>query len=347
MRCVLKILYVGKKTPGTTSYHRACALARLGHEICFLDPYLIAGKSVNSRLLGFINYRTGYQFIQRKIVSGLKEQLSNHEFYDVVWIDSGELLGKEAIQTLKKASKKIVLYNHDDPTGPRDGMRFYQLRKSISEYDICAVVRDESLLEFKARGAKLVIKLWRSYDEIEHLGLNSADDVPAQFRSEVCFIGTWMRGEGRDVFLVGLIERGIPVSIWGDRWKKSPLWSRLEGAYKGSGLAGPEYVYAMQGAKVCLGFLSKGNRDLHTTRTAEIPYAGGVLCAERTTEHLELFEEGVCADFWLTVDECADKCRGLLNDLAYRNRLRDNGIARVRELGLGHEKQLGKVLDLI
>ena len=50
--------------------------------------------------------------------------------------------------------------------------------------------------------------------------------------------------------------------MWSDRWQKPPL---------------------------CLGLLSKGNRDLQTTRSLENPYAGGPLCAQRTSERLALY----------------------------------------------------------
>ena len=72
---------------------------------------------------------------------------------------------------------------------------------------------------------------------------------------------------------------------------------------RGSGPAiyGDDYLKAIQLAKVSLGLLSKGNRDLHTTRTFEIPYCGGLLCAERTSEHLQLYQEDVEAVYWSDV----------------------------------------------
>ena len=60
--------------------------------------------------------------------------------------------------------------------------------------------------------------------------------------------------------------------------------------------------------------LGKGNRDRHTTRSFEIPAIGGLLCAERTDEHRESFEEGMEAVFWNDAKECVDQCRRLLND---------------------------------
>jgi spore maturation protein CgeB len=112
-------------------------------------------------------------------------------------------------------------------------------------------------------------------------------------------------------------------------------------------LTGRDYVAALQGSKVCLGLLSKGNRDLHTTRSLEVTFAGGVLCAERTSEHLEMYKEGVDAVFWSDAKECAEKCRELLTDNVKREMIRIAGMKRVRELKAGNENVCQAILNHI
>jgi spore maturation protein CgeB len=73
-------------------------------------------------------------------------------------------------------------------------------------------------------------------------------------------------------------------------------------------LPGDDYAKVIQCAKVNLGSLSNGNRGLHTTRSLDIPALGGLLCAERTTEHREMYVEGKEALFWSSAQECAKVC---------------------------------------
>lgn len=344
-RFLVRILYLGSSSQKSTSRHRADAMKRLDHDIFIADPYLAFEWQLKNRWLSAFHYRTGYRFLQPKIKRWLASRLQRSRHFDLVWVDSGELLGADCVHLLRSVGLSTVLYNHDDPTGKRDGRRFDSLLKALSLYDVCAVVRQDNINEYKNLGAKFVVRVWRSYDEVMHAPYQDRSDIPEKFRSEVAFIGTWMRGEGRDQFVLELIKRGIPVSIWGQRWDKSPLWEQLKNSYRGGSLSGRDYVAAIQGAKVCLGMLSKGNRDLHTTRTMEIPYAGGVLCAERTSEHLELYKEGVEAIFWRDVDECALQCRRLLDDDAWRESVRRAGMARVRASHLGHEDICGTLID--
>ena len=341
----MKILYIGHASPESTSRHRADALTRLGHEVIVADPYAALATSLHGRLRSPLHYRTGYRLLQGAVCAWVNELLQQHAGWpELVWLNGGELIGAEAANKLRQLGAPMLLYNNDDPTGERDGGRFDSLLAALPTYDLCVVVREPNVAEFRAQGARAVLRVWMSYDEVAHRPYDKVDDIPMAFRSEVAFVGTWIRGEGRDEFLLALIEHGLDIAIWGDRWQKSPGWHKLRAHWRGPALAGRDYVAALQGAKLALGFLSHGNRDLHTRRSAEIPYAGGLLCAERTAEHLAMYREGEEAAFWNDADECAAVCRKLLADDALRERIRRQGMARVRAGGYGNETVCREIL---
>ena len=334
----MKILYIGDSAQKSTARHRADALKRLGHDITIVDPYLALAKSLDGRLRGALHYRTGYRLLQRECFSWIEEISQVHKKWpELIWVNGGELLGAKVVKKLRQFGAPIVLYNNDDPTGGRDGRRFDSLISALPLYDLCAVLREPNVGEFGAFGARSVHRVWMSYDEVKHRPFDNINDIPSSFRSDIAFIGTWMRGENRDKFLIKLIESGLNVSIWGDRWQKSPHWDKLRIFWRGPALAGRDYVAALQGTKVALGFLSHGNRDLHTRRSVEIPYAAGLLCGERTTEHMTMYRDGEEAVFWNDVDECSAVCHKLLADDSLRNRIRTQGMARVRAGGYGNE----------
>lgn len=342
-----RILYLGDSSPSSTSAHRANALTRLGHAVTISDPYKTFKNQLQSRWFGPIHFRTGYRFLNRKVVKWLNEIIETQPRPDIVWVNSGELFGPDSLEVLKKLSCPVVLYNNDDPTGGRDGRRFDSLIASLKYYDLCAVMREMNVAEFRDRGAKKVIRVFMSYDEEVHKPFSDINEIPANFRSDVAFIGTWMRYERRDEFLLTLIQQGINVSIWGDRWEKSPHFETLKSHWRGPALRGRDYVAAMQGAKICLGLLSKGNRDLHTQRTLETPFAGGVFCAERTSEHMQLYKEGVEAVFWSDANECAKVCKQLLADDSLREGIRSAGMRRVRANHVGNEDACKTILSTV
>ena len=342
----MKILYLGHAAPESTSRHRADALARLGHEVIVADPYAALAGPLRGRLRGALHYRSGYRLLQGAACAWVDGLLRQHTAWpELVWVNGGELIGAAAANKLRQFGAPVILYNNDDPTGKRDGRRFDSLLAALPAYDLCAVLREPNVGEFYAHGARAVHRVWMSYDEALHRPFESIEEIPAGFRSEVAFIGTWIPGERRDEFMLSLVKRGVPLSIWGDAWQRSPNWPQIKHVWRGQSIYGRNYVAAVQGSKLALGLLSKGNRDLHTTRSAEIPYAGGLLCAQRTSEHLAMYKEGEEAVFWESADECAAVCRSLLADPALRERIRASGKARAEAGGFGNEAILSDIIQ--
>jgi hypothetical protein len=137
----------------------------------------------------------------------------------------------------------------------------------------------------------------------------------------------------------------MPLAIYGNRWQRAKEWETLRPYWRGPGLHNDDdYAKAVQGAKVCIGLLSKGNRDSSTTRSFEIPHLGAPFCAERTEEHLELYTEGEEALFWDNAEECAAQCSRLMNDEPLRTRIAAAGRARCLRNGTTNEVILGRIL---
>ena len=330
----MNIAYFGDTNPGSTSRHRADALQRLGHAVRLLDTREAARGTFAPRWLHTLHTRTGYRLLQPRMLRWLKSLNLRRENTDIIWVNGGELLGPRCLRSLRELGRPVVLYNNDDPTGTRDGRAFDSLRQAIPHYDLCVVMREVNVPEYRALGAPKVLRVMMSYDEVVHAPVAAAE-IPDKYRSEVCFIGACMPERGP--LMVRLLELGVPLSIWGDRWQRAPEWKLLEKAWRGPALKAREYALALAGSKVCLGLLSKGNRDLHTRRSVEIPYSGGLFCAERTVEHQQLYREGLEAIFWADADECARQCLARLAEPERREAIRQAGRRRILELKLGNE----------
>lgn len=339
-----RILYLGSDSPGATSRARAQALVRIGCKVHAIDPEAELHRHLAGGLRGRLHYQTGYRLLQPAVERWVASLRLDTSAFDLAWVNSGELFGPRAVDGLRRFADRIILYNNDDPTGGRDGPRFATLLRAIGHYDLCAVPRDVSVAEIAERGAKRVVRTWLSYDEVANAPVDRLEDVPERFRSDVAFIGTWMRHERRDEFLLALDDRGLRVAIWGDRWQRSPHWKRLAGLWRGRAIFGRDYAHAVRGARVCLGMLSKGNRDLYTRRSVEVPFMGGLLCAERTMVHTEMFRHGAEAMLWSDIAECAEQCKWLLSDAVAAERIRLAGMRRVRELGVGNEDVCRRIL---
>jgi hypothetical protein len=179
---------------------------------------------------------------------------------------------------------------------------------------------------------------------VAHRPIEATPEVTREWGSEVAFIGTWMPERGP--FLARLLELGVPLSIRGNRWEKAPEWKRLSGAWRGPAVYGDEYVAATQFSRVSIGLLSKGNRDLHTQRSAEIPAIGGAACcAEHTDEHEAMLINGLEAELFKGPEECASKCAKLLADEPLRRSMTAAALAKVSRLKLSNDEVIRSILE--
>ncbi|MCA1550698.1 glycosyltransferase family 1 protein [Bradyrhizobium sp. BRP19] len=182
-------------------------------------------------------------------------------------------------------------------------------------------------------------------DEIAHRATPLSEEDKFRFFSHASFVGTWMPERG--AFLLRLIDRGVPLTIFGPRWEKAPEFPLLKDHVRLGSLSSEEYVKAIQCTSIAIGLLSKGNQDLHTTRSIEIPAIGTLLCAERTAEHLAMYSEGEEAVFWDDADECASTCLDLLADQERLRRISKAGNARALRNGHFNENLIASVLRQI
>jgi hypothetical protein len=336
----VKILYLG--APTGTSLHRKTALERLGHEVRQINP---EANLPRDYLRAKLHYESGGLLSERTVARDVLRQVG-HERFDLVWVDHGRCVGPALIRGLQRRAGAVINLNVDDPYGWRDRLSWLLYRKAVPHYDLVVVVRDPNVPEARGLGARNVMQVWRAADEVAHAPRTPSAEDRARYGSEVAFVGTYFPERGP--FLAELVKRGVPLTIYGDHWQRAREWSLLAPYWRGPGSkSDDEYALMIQCSKVALGLLSRGNRDLHTTRSAEVPHLGTVLCAERTREHEALYLDGKEALFWSDAAECAAACNALLRDDHLRRSVAAAGRARCIANGTLNEAIAEQVLQRV
>lgn len=333
----LSILYLGPLSG--TCLDRAHALRRLGHRVHHVDLRDWLPRTV---WVDRLAWRLGGGLFSPLLLRALPRQLEGRRF-DLAYVDGGEWVTPAIVGVLRRHAPRVLNYNIDDPLGPRDWARFRAYRQSLPHYDLSVVMREHNIAEARRCGARRVLQVHRAADEVAHAPRPLSEADHRQWDSEVLFLGSWMPERGP--FLAELIRRGVPLTIRGPHWYKAREWPALRAYWRGGALHGDDYAKAIQCAKVNLGLLSKGNRDLHTTRSLEIPALGALLCAERTVEHLAMYEEGEEALFWADAAECAARCRWALAHEPQRAAAAAAGRRRLLRNGHSNQAILARILQ--
>jgi spore maturation protein CgeB len=327
----LNILFLGRNSG--TSQQRKEALVRLGHQVAHIDPYALLPSN---RAINLWQWRMGSlglaEVVRRRVLRSLGRVGPNKTTpdlasFDLAWVEQGSLISPGLVHDLKSRIPRVLCYTIDDPFGGRDKMRWRQFFHALPSYDLLVVVRACNIQEAYDHGARKVLRVFMSADEVAHAPRQLTAAEHQQWQSEVVFVGTAFPERGP--FLANLVGLGVPLTIYGNRYPRLQEWPMLQPYWRPlNSDSAEDYARAIAGAKICLGLLSKGNRDQHTTRSMEITSLGRLLCAERTPEHLALYEENREAVFWDTPEECAAKCLAALADPTRREMIAAAGRQR-------------------
>ncbi len=336
----MNIAYLAPK--GGTAWHRAEAIRRLGHSVTHLEQQ---PSWLMNNLGGRYLFHTSAFGLQHAIVAYLRDVLPKAGI-DLIWVDQGAFYGPAVLKFLKSFGVPIVCYLLDDPFA--DGVRwrrFVQFRAAAHFYDLMSVPRPCNIGELQAIGVNRTVLQMFTADEVSHAPPVLSDNDRARLCSEVCLIGSYFPERGQ--FALELIRLGVPLSIWGPNWHKFTkvdlLGLHLRGAYLDENT---DYARGIALSKLAICLPSKQNRDQMTSRSSEIPAIGGVLVAERSPAHEEMYVDGEEAVFFEDAASCAALCRELLADTARRERIRLAGMARVRASGYYNEPAMSRILAM-
>lgn len=335
-----KILYVGQLKPGGTSGQRLQGLAELG---CQLRTIKVTLPGARSRvgLLRKASLR-GSKIYQRKLINSRLPKFCEESGAGVLWLDKYLGIDRATLTAIRERVPgiTIVFYSPDDMSNPSNQSVGYL--ESIPEFDLIVTTKSYNVPELRSSGARNVMFLGNAYAPEVHRPYAGPESFPQT--NDIGFIGDYE--EERFCMMQGLARDGLKVDFYCPKLNVSlDAVSNLV-VHQGF-LANDQYASAIWKTKINLGFLRKVNRDLQTTRSIEIPACGGFMLAERTEEHLALFEEGKEAEYFASYDELLDKCRYYLKHENERQRIAKNGRERCVSSGYSNKERLKSILGEI
>ena len=321
MKNRLRVIVIGELWQGTTCLERAKALSDLGWEVVQFDNtrYLRSSSRVLSSLQHRLLLGPDVSRFNREVLSAAQSAGR----IDVIWVDKGRWLYASTLAELKSKTGALAVHYTPDPAFTMHTS--WHFEASLGLYDLCITTKRYELETYRRKGAREVLFTWQGIDDrfIRHPACGRLDGRPL----DVVFVGH------SEPHYVVTLERALNVTrnvrVYGPGWQRS---SKRRAEWR-SIVAPPVWADAFPEAlaqgRVGIGLLSKRYPDAFTTRSFEVPGAGAMLLAERTTDHMELFSEDEEAVFFASLEELADKLRFYLEHENVRRRIAEAGRARV------------------
>ena len=265
--------------------------------------------------------------------------------YDVVWIDKGITIFPETLKYIKSKQPtcKIISYSPDNMALRHNQSQQYL--ESIPYYDHIITNKSYILDDMRKLGAKNIQFVNNTYEPSFHYPRELSNDDLTRLGGDVGFVGMWEKERCESILY--LADHGIKVRVFGDeKWGKYTNYSPnltidLHGLYN------DDYAKSFKAFKISLCFLRKMNFDQQTTRTVEIPACGGFMMAERTNEHLAMFDENKEAVYFSSNEELLEKCKYYLEHDKERLSIANAGYYKCIENNYSNEGMIRNVLSQI
>jgi hypothetical protein len=321
-------------------YHH---LKKLGYDVMPIDMSLSSTMSSGQKIINTAFRRLGWPRDTENLNASVIDAAGFFQ-PNVMWVDKGVLICRETLSKVREQSPRVMLvhYNPDDPFGHAGKAGWRRFINAMSEYDVHFVPRRENLAEYKELGCQHVIHNipTRGFDPFIHRPYQRG--VPAEFACELGFLGAFEKERAHCLRV--LAEAGFSIRLkadWPSRgWQENFLRAPFE-------VRGEGYARAIGSFKIGLGFLRKINRDQHTSRSIEIPACGTFLLAERTEEHLMLFEEGKEAEFFSNDEEMISKVQFYLSNDELRETIARRGRQRCLRSGYDYASRMQTMINQV
>ena len=338
----MKILYVASLSPTDSAHYRRLALERAGHFILPINTYTYGQKH---SLLRKLEYR---------LTTGPEVTRLNHDIQrvgrqqrpELLWCDKALWIRPETLEYFRTLGIPTMSYMIDNFFGPRrdPGWRLY--KQTIPIYDLHCTQRDSNVRDYRAAGARDVIKIQTAFEPTVHFP-PPRPYTDAERDRGVSFIGTSY--DDRALTLTRLAAEGLPVVISGgpQHWTRALTPPQFAALYREGELYNEHYRSAIWRSKINLSFLTHSNADEFVHKSFEIAACGGFLLAERTPGHLQRFKEDEEAVFFNGYDELLAKIRKYLPDEAARNRIALAGQQRAWKSGYDNDTQMQHIIQRV
>ena len=277
--------------------------------------------------------------------NGLVLRAVQQKPYDLCWFDKPISIRKPTLQGLRNLAPEMLLvsYSPDDMTIPVNSSRHFRL--ALPFFDVHFTTKTHNVTPLKSMGARRVELVGNAYAPEVHR------PMPRTSEDRSVSGAVWgLSGISRPIAPAKstfLGANGIPVRVWGPNWRR--YWQRPPAGVtlEPGGLFGDDYARAISNFDINLAFLRKVRGDRQTTRTMEIPACGAFMLAERTEEHLALFEEGREAEFFSDREELLRKCHYYLQHPRDRLRIAEAGRQRCLMSGYSNHDRMRSMLSIV
>ena len=329
-----RILYVGPDYPGSNGTCWRDAFLELGHEVKTVDAQQLIPAPTT---LWGMTRQTLFGRPSSQEVALLNDTIVREARAfrpDMTFYIQARYVLPEVLHETSLHGPNLAYFN-DDMFNPRN--QSFTFFEGIKRINCILTTKSYNVSEFHLAGAPSAMYVSNAYDPKIHYPAKPSPEEKKYYEGDIAFLGTFRPVRADFLAKIAALTNGLRFNIWGggwhkmDRptyWHKKVAWRDLRSRVRMRELWCSAMGKAIQSNTIILGLLNHANRDLHTSRSFEIPACGGFMLAERTAEHQQYFEEDKEAVYFGSIEELCEKIQYYLAHETERLRIAKAGHER-------------------
>ena len=332
----MRILYYGPSNGNSGSRYQGLKL--LGHNV----EYVFEKNPVDSscRLI---------RGLETRLYNGPVTMWLNKMFLrramqfkpELVWVEMGRSIFEKTLMQIKDRFGCLLVNSYSDDFIDKYSRHY---NRSIKLYDyIFDSTGPVNYPAYYKLGAKVVSKFLKGFDPEMIFPVELTPEERSIYRADVVFIG---HCEPSTIDVLASVSNVFEsMKIWGAGWDRYRLPKTLKRVVQYRPAMNEEFSKALCGAKIVIHYLSRWARDPYSSKSFEIPASGAFMLAERTEDHLELFEEDKEAVYYSNTEELIEKARFYLKNDQLRQQIARAGRERCIKSGYSNYDRIKQMLD--
>ncbi len=294
----LRILFIGHGGIGSNALSLYKGIQRIVGDSTMLNTQVFdtPGRFSLRRVILFLFPRF-YGLLASRILAILVRSKVRNVQPNIIFVFKGNYLGSSTLENLQAIK---VHFHPDDSSNPVNRTSIFN--SAESSYDFHFTPKKHNVQEIFNRTGKPGIFIWYAYDEEWHFRTSPLGFVDSEF--SIGFVGH-MRPDRTELVLDISHKFGKKFAIAGLKWNRNRELVHRASIFPP--VYGMNFSLFINSAPIQLGLLNSDNRDQHTARSFEIPASGGLIIAEDTSEHREMFGSSGGALFFKNQEELLDR----------------------------------------
>lgn len=332
----MKILFIGNLSSTNDKYNYEVLKKKNKVDAINTEVFLISSK-----LFYIILYHFYFNLIETWLFNRFKKRIVKN--YDLIWVESGELLGKKLIENLKKKGSRIVFFCKDNPFYNRDKSKWRIARKALHLYDK-VIFHQPTRIKY-AKKNNINFHLIKPVINKNIFNFSKRNFESRKFERDVLMIGTWFQDRGK--LAKRLIEANINLEIFGPNWEKDKNYITLKKFIKSNQfITGFKYANIIKCSKMTICLPNVENDDDITRKSLEIPLCGSLLLAKNTKSHRKIFKNKFNAVLFNNHNDLIKNIKEILKNEKVMNDISFNGFKSISKNKIfDSEKSIYKIIN--